>query len=242
RLCRAATRLCPQQNMSGEIFPVLLLTLRVAAVATLLVGPPAILLGYALARWHFPGKSLVSALVGLPLVLPPTAVGFLLLRLLAADGPLGRDALGFDLDLLLTWKAAVLAAATMSIPLVARTARVAFEGVEPRLEMMARTLGFSRLEAFVRVTLPLAARGLLAALILGFTRALGEFGATVILAGNIPGQTQTLAGAIFSAQQVGDDGRADGLMLVAIVIGLAAILSAELLSRDRTPREASHGS
>jgi len=225
--------------MSEDLSSVLILTLRIAAVSTLLVIVPAILLGYALARWSFPGKRLVSAIVGLPLVLPPTAVGSLLLRLLAVDGPLGRNALGFDLGLLLTWKAAVIAAATMSIPLVARTARVAFEGVEPRLEMMARTLGYSRLETFSRVTLPLAGRGLLAGVILGFTRALGEFGATVTLAGNIPGRTQTIASAIFSAQQVGDNARADGLMMLAIGIGLAAILAAESLASSVPSRRGS---
>ncbi len=215
---------------------VLLLTLKVATTATLLVVVPATFLGYALARWRFPGQRLLSALTGLPLVLPPTAVGFLLLRLLAVRGPLGRDTLGFDLGLLLTWKAAVLAAAAMSIPLVVRTARVAFEGVDPRLESMARTLGYGPLAAFLRVTLPLAGRGLLAGVILGFTRALGEFGATVTLAGNIPGRTQTLASAIFSAQQVGDHGRADALMLVALGLGVAAILAAELLA-DRRPAD-----
>ncbi len=219
--------------MNGELAGVLLLTLRVATVATLLVVVPATFLGYALARWKFRGKRLLSAVAGLPLVLPPTAVGFLLLRLLAVDGPLGRETLGFDLGLLLTWKAAVLAAGAMSIPLVIRTARVAFEGVDPRLETMARTLGYRPLEAFFRVTLPLAARGLAAAVILGFTRALGEFGATVTLAGNIPGRTQTLASAIFSAQQVGDDARADALMGVAILVGFVAILTAETLARDR---------
>lgn len=220
--------------MNGEIFTVLGLTLRVATVATLLVVVPATALGYALARFDFRGKRLVSAIVGLPLVLPPTAVGFLLLRLLAVDGPLGRETLGFDLGLLLTWKAAVVAAASMSIPLVVRTSRVAFEGVDPRLEMMARTLGLRPLEAFFRITLPLAGRGLLAAVILGFTRALGEFGATVTLAGNIPGRTQTLASAIFSAQQVGDSARGDLLMAVAVAVGFAAIFAAETLGRERT--------
>ncbi len=219
------------------LLPVLLLTLKVATVATLLVVVPATFLGYALARRRFRGRRLLSAVVGLPLVLPPTAVGFLLLRLLATDGYLGRETLGFDLGLLLTWKAAVLAAATMSIPLVVRTARVAFEGVDPRLEMMARTLGYRPLETFFRVTLPLAGRGLLAAVILGFTRALGEFGATVTIAGNIPGRTQTLASAIFSAQQVGDNVRADLLMLVAVAVGFLAILTSELLGRDRTVRK-----
>ena len=219
--------------MNGEIFTVLGLTLRVATVATLLVVGPATALGYALARFDFRGKRLLSAIVGLPLVLPPTAVGFLLLRLLAVDGPFGRETLGIDLGLLLTWKAAVVAAASMSIPLVVRTSRVAFEGVDPRLEMMARTLGLRPFEAFFRVTLPLAGRGLLAAVILGFTRALGEFGATVTLAGNIPGRTQTLASAIFSAQQVGDSARGDLLMAVAVAVGFAAIFAAETLGRER---------
>lgn len=214
-----------------SVLPVLLLTLQVAATATALVLVPATFLGYALARWKFRGQRLLSALVGLPLVLPPTAVGFLLLRLLAANGPLGRDTLGFDLGLVLTWKGAVLAAGSMSIPLVVRTAWVTFEGVDPRLETMARTLGFGPVSTFFRVTLPLAGRGLLAAVILGFTRSLGEFGATVTLAGNIPGRTQTLASAIFSAQQVGDAARADSLMAIALAIGFAAIVTAELLAR-----------
>lgn len=216
--------------MSGEIATVLFLTLQVATVATFLVLAPATLAGYALARWEFWGKPLLSAVVGLPLVLPPTAVGFLLLRLLAVDGPLGRETLGFDLHILLTWKGAVLAAAVMSWPLVSRTARVAFEGVNPRLELMARTLGYGPFITFFRVTVPLAARGLFAGVLLGFTRALGEFGATVILAGNIPGRTQTLASAIFSAQQVGDHATADLLMGIALAVGFAAIVSAELLT------------
>ncbi len=216
--------------MSAELAGVLTLSLRVAAVATLLVALPAAFAGYALARWRFPGKRLLSALVGLPLVLPPTAVGFLLLRLLAIDGPLGRETLGFDLALLLTWKAAALAACVMSLPLVARTARVAFEAVDPRLEAMARTLGHGPLATLRMVTLPLAARGLIAALILGFTRALGEFGATVIVAGNIPGRTQTLASAIFAAQQTGDSGQAAALIAVSLAVGLVAIWAAEALA------------
>jgi molybdate transport system permease protein len=222
--------------VTGDLLQILGLTLKVAAVATTGVLLPAIALGYGLARYEFRGKRLVSTVVGLPLVLPPTAVGFLLLRLLAVDGPLGRQRLGFDPDILLTWKAAVLAAAVMSMPLVVRTVRVTFEGVDPRLEQMARTLGLGRVRTFVRVVLPLSARGLLAATILGFTRAIGEFGATVTLAGNIPGRTQTLASAIFSAQQVGDGATADALMLVALGLGLVAIWSAEALA----PR-ATHG-
>lgn len=215
-----------------SLLDVLILTLQVAGVATLMTAIPGIGLGYALARYDFRGKSWISTLVTLPLVLPPTAVGFLLLRLLAVDGPLGRHTLGFDLGLLLTWKAAVVAGAVMSLPLVARTARVTFEGVDPRLEKAARSLGYSPWQVWLRVTVPLARRGLLAALILGFTRAVGEFGATVTLAGNIPGRTQTLASAIYSAQQAGHMDRADRLMLVALGLGLIAIWSSEWLASE----------
>jgi len=215
-----------------DVWTTLLLTVQVAAVATLITAAPCIALGYLLARRDFRGKQLVSALVGLPLVLPPTAVGYLLLRLFAVDGPLGKNSLGLDLDLLLTWRGAVAATAVMSIPLVTRTARVSFEGVDSDLEAMARTLGHSPAQTFLRFTLPMARRGLLAAVILGFTRAVGEFGATVTLAGNIPGQTQTLAGGIFTAQQVGDDSTATSLIAVAVVLGCGAIAASEWLSRS----------
>jgi molybdate transport system permease protein len=197
-------------------------TLRVALAATVLVAPAGIALGHALARRSFPGKSLVETLVALPLVLPPTAIGYLLLALFSRSGWLGERTLGFDPGLLFTWRAAVLASAVVALPLVARTARAAFEEVEPRYELMARTLGFTPWRAFVAVTLPLARRGLLAALALGFGRALGEFGATVIVAGNIPGRTQTLALAIFSEIQLGDTRAA--LRLVALTVALAFVL------------------
>jgi len=219
--------------LDASVLGALWLTLRVAALATAMVMVPGCALAYALARARFPGKSLVSALVGLPLVLPPTAVGYLLLRALARDGLLGPRVLGFDPGILLTWKAAVLASTVMAVPLVVRTARVTFEGIDPRLESLARTLGRPLLTVFFVVTLPLAARGLMAAAILGFTRAVGEFGATVTVAGNIPGRTQTLASAIFAAQQTGDDARALVLLTVSLVIGFAAILSSEALVRQR---------
>ncbi len=208
----------------------LALSLKVASVATLLVLVPATFVGWLLARKEFAGKSLVSALVTLPLVLPPTAVGFLLLELLADRGPLGRATLGIDLDVLLTWKAAVLAAAVMAAPLVVRTARVAIEAVDPRLEAMARTLGDRPLAAFVRCTLPLAARGLAAAAVLGFTRSLGEFGATIMIAGNIKDRTRTLASAIYSADQAGREREALVLLAIALATGLVAVLAAEWLT------------
>jgi len=204
-----------------------------AGVAMLIVMVPATLVAWLLARREFRGKRIVSSLFSLPLVLPPTAVGYLLLRLFAYDGPLGRGTIGLDLDVILTWKAVVVACAVMAMPLVVRTARVSFEAVDPRYEDIARTLGHGRAATFLRFTLPLASRGLLAALILGFTRALGEFGATIILAGNIPGRTQTLATAIFSAQQAGREGEANLLLGVALLAGFAAVYATEALSQNR---------
>jgi molybdate transport system permease protein len=209
------------------------LTLQVASLATLIILVPGVLLAYAFARFSFRGKRIASAIVGITLVLPPTAVGYLLLQILAADGPLGFRTIGFDLNILLTWKAAVVASSVMALPLVVRTARVAFEGVDPQLEQMARTLGFGPIKTFVFFSLPLASRGLIAAAILGFTRAVGEFGATVIVAGNIPGKTQTIASAIFSAQQVGNEKEAYFLLGLAIVIGFVAIFTAETLSESK---------
>ena len=219
--------------MTETTLDALRFTLLWASLATLLVMLPGTLLAYALARFDFWGKKAVSTVVSLPLVLPPTAVGYLLLRMFATDGPLGQETLGFDLNILLTWKAVVIACAVMSAPLVVRTARVSFEAVDPRFEGMARTLGHGRTTTFLRYTLPLAARGLVAAMVLGFTRAMGEFGATVIIAGNIPGRTQTLASAIFSAQQAGQEREANFLLIVALTVGFAAVFLTEYLSQDR---------
>ena len=212
----------------------LTLTLQVATTATLLVMLPGAALGYLLARRDFRGKTLLSALVTLPLVLPPTAVGYLLLSLLGDNGPLGRPSLGIDLDILLTWKAAVLASMVMAAPLVVRTARVTFEGIDPRFEAVARTLGHGPFAAFRRFTLPLAAPGLTAAAVLGFMRSMGEFGATVMIAGNISTKTQTLASAIWSAQQTGNDAAARVLLGVALLSGFAAIVLAERLAAPRS--------
>lgn len=217
--------------MSDAALLALGLSARVALCATLFILPPGIALGWLLARREVRGKAFLETVTALPLVLPPTAVGYLLLRLLARDGPLGVRALGLDLDLLFTWKGAVVAAAVMALPLVVRTARLAFEEVDPRLEAMARTLGLGPWRAFAAVTVPLAGRGLAAAAVLGFTRALGEFGATVIVAGNIPGKTQTLALAIFSDMQAGRDAEAMTLVGVTVVLAFAALWTVEILTR-----------
>jgi len=220
--------------LSSSALTALLISLKVSLVATLVVLPPGIALGLLFARRSFPGKSIVETLTYLSLVLPPTAVGYLLLSLLARRGPLGVNALGLDLDLLFTWKGAVLASAVMALPLVVRTARIAFEGVNPRLESMGRTLGMGPLRVLWEITLPLARRGLLASGILGFSRALGEFGATVIVAGNIPGKTQTLALAIFNDIQNGQDDEARRLVgLTAALAFLAIWISERLLSQRR---------
>lgn len=224
--------------MSGGLLAPLLLSLQVATLATLAVLPPGILLGHLLARRRFPGRSVVETLTFLPLVLPPTAAGYLLLLLLGRGGPLGADTLGFDPGLLFTRAGAALAAATMALPLVARSARAAFEQVDPRLEAMARTLGHGRVGTWLRFTLPLARHGLLAAAVLGFGRALGEFGATILVAGNIPGRTQTLPLAIFSEIQTGNDRAALALVGVTVALAFAAIWTVEALQRRARDRSA----
>ena len=214
-----------------EVVIPLWLSVKVATAATLLTLLPGIAAGRLLARRNFRGKALVETLVELPLVLPPTAVGFGLLVLLGRHGPLGRDALGFDPGLLFTWRGAAIAAAVMSFPLVVRTARLAFDAVDPRLELMAASLGMSPLRRLVAVTLPLARRGLLAAALLGFTRALGEFGATAVVAGSIPGETQTLALALFEDIQTGDHRSAMLLLAIATALAFAAIAAVGRLQR-----------
>lgn len=211
--------------MASALFLTVSASALAAAIALLFGGGVA----YLLARWEFPGKPLVASLCLLPMAIPPTATGFLLLQLFAANSPFG------GLDLLLTRTAVVLAGTVMAFPLVVRTCRVAFEGIDQRYEGVARTLGLTPLQVFRTVTLPLARRGLVAAYILGFVRAFGEFGATITIAGNIPGRTQTLAGAIYSAQHGGRDAEALALLVVSLLIGGAAILATELLARKGTP-------
>ncbi len=221
--------------MGGEL-SLVLFSLAVAALATVLILPPGVAVAYGLARWEGAGKGLIETVLVLPLVLPPTAVGLVLLELLARGGPLGRvlDALG--VEVVFTPKAVVLASAVMAFPLLVRSARAAFEEVDPRLVAVARTLGDTRVRAFFRVTLPLAWRGLLTGTLLAFSRALGEFGATVLVAGNIPGRTQTLALAIFHRTQLGQDAQALRLAGIATLVAFAAIYATEVLTRRRGAR------
>jgi len=215
---------------------ILALSLGVALAATLVVVPLGIAVAWAVARWEGRGKVIVESLLTLPIVLPPTAVGIVLLMLLAKDSLIGRLLESVGIDVVFTWKAAALAAAVMSFPLFVRSARTAFEEIDPRLLGIARTLGDSPLRAFYRVALPLARRGIIAGALLSFCRALGEFGATILIAGNIPGKTQTLALAIFQRSQTGHD--TDALRLVGLtsLIALAAVYASELFGPRRGDR------
>ena len=222
--------------MTAEEWEILGFTLRTAALSLLLIIPPGVALGWLLARRSWPGKTLIETLAALPLVLPPVATGFVLLRLFGRRGPLGAplyERLG--LDVVFTWRGVVVAMAVMSLPLLVRASRVAFEGVETRLEDVARTLGAGELRVLATITLPLAARGLLGGALLAFARALGEFGATIIVAGNIPGRTTTLALAIFHRIQLGEDGAALRLMAAAAIVAFVAVWLGEVLLRRGGP-------
>ena len=217
--------------MLGQALIPLLLTLKVALLATLLALVMGVAIGYLLARHAFPGRDVLDAICTLPMVMPPTVLGYYLIVLVGRRGWLGSwlwDT--FGITLMFTWQGAALAAAVVAFPLVFKSARAAFEGVEGQLEKAARTLGASELRVFFRVTLPLAWRGILAGTMLAFARALGEFGATLMVAGNIPGRTQTLSLAVYDAVQAGQDDLANFLVLVtSIVCVLILVASGKLL-------------
>jgi molybdate transport system permease protein len=215
---------------------VVLFTLKVAAVGTALILPLGVAVALGLARYRGPGKSAIETVLSLPLVLPPTAVGLLLLEALARRSPLGSSLAAHGIEVLFTGKAVILATSVMSFPLLVRSALTAFEEVDPRLVGLARTLGCGPLSAFFRVTLPLAWRGVLAGTVLAFSRALGEFGATIMIAGNIPGRTQTLALAIFQYNQAGRDERALALAGVTVALAFATLWTTEWITRRRARR------
>lgn len=206
-------------------------TARMAVVAVAAILPPALLLAWLLARRSWPGKALVETLVALPLVLPPVATGLILLQAFGRRGPLGAFLHRWGYDVVFTWRAVVVALAVMSFPLLVRSARVAFEEVPLRLEQVARTLGASEARVFLTVTLPLARRGLFGATLLAFARALGEFGATILVAGSIPGRTTTLSLAIYQRVQLGQDGAAYRLMAVSVALAFGAVWASERLLR-----------
>lgn len=202
-----------------------------ALVATAVALPPAVVLGWVLARRTFPGRSLLETLCTLPLVMPPVATGLILLRLLGRRSPVGRalDAAGFEI--IFTWKAVVVAMAVMSLPIILLTAKAGFQQLNPRFEQMAASLGASPLRVFFRVTVPLSGRSLIAAALLGFARALGEFGATIMIAGGIPGQTETLSVAIYRLTEIGREDDAMRLMLLSVVLAFIAMLASNHVLR-----------
>lgn len=214
----------------------LLLTLKVAGWATAINLVLGIGVGYAMAHGRFPGRDLLDATLTLPMVMPPTVLGYYLLVLIGSHGPIGAWLLEhFGIRLIFTWQAAVIAAAVVSFPLVFKAARAAFEQVDPQLEDAARTLGIGGAAVFFRVSLPLAWRGILAGLLLAFARALGEFGATLMVAGSIAGKTQTLSIAVYEAVQAGQDDVANFLVAVTSIACIAVLLSAGRLVPGRVP-------
>jgi molybdate transport system permease protein len=208
------------------------LSLWVSVWATLLAIPLALWVAYVLARKEFWGKSLLSALVHLPLVLPPVVTGYLLLIAFGRNAPLGRALESIGITLAFHWSGAVLAAIIMGFPLMVRAMRLAIEAVDPKLEEAAATLGATRKAVFARVTLPLIAPGILAGAVMGFAKAMGEFGATITFVANIPGQTQTLPSAIWSALQIpGGENQAVIMVLMACAVALGAVMLSEVLAR-----------
>lgn len=220
--------------MNGEAWQIVWFTAWVSALSTILILPFGLGLAWLLARYDWRGKSLVETFVSLPLVVPPVATGLILLKLFGRRGMIGGFLhRHFDLDVVFTWRGVLIALGIMSFPLLVRSARVAFEEVNPRLEQIARTLGAGNFRVFYTITLPLASRGIMSGMLLAFARALGEFGATIMIAGNIPGKTTTLSLAIFQSVQLGEDADAFRLLGVSVVLAFVAVFWSEWLMRRR---------
>ncbi|HEX3797069.1 MAG TPA: molybdate ABC transporter permease subunit [Verrucomicrobiae bacterium] len=212
-------------------------TVWISVLSTLLILPFGLAASWLLARRQWPGKSLVETFISLPLVMPPVATGLILLKIFGRRGAIGGFLHNhFDFDIVFTWRAVLIALCVMSFPLFVRSARVAFEEINPRLEEIARTLGAGNGRVFCTITLPLAARGIVGGLLLAFARALGEFGATIMIAGNIPGHTSTISLAIFQSVQLGHDDNAYRLLAVSVVLAFAAVWGSEcFLRRKKSP-------
>jgi molybdate transport system permease protein len=208
-------------------------TVLCAAAATALMLPAGVVLAWLLARGRFPGRTLVETFISLPLVMPPVATGLILLMLLSRRGSIGRLLERVGIDVVFTWKAVVLAMGIMGLPLLVRTARAGFEQVNARYEHVAATLGAPPLRVFFTISLPLAWPSVLSGALLAFARALGEFGATIVVAGSIPGETRTLAVAIYSFAETGQDAQALRLVLVSVAIAFAALWAANWFVQRR---------
>ena len=223
--------------MDIDILTALRLSLMVALSSTVLILPIGLALGWLMARRTWRGKVVVETLVTLPLVVPPVATGLILLWLLGRQGfPGGWLHRTFGVDIVFTRYAAILAAAVMAFPLLVRSCRSAFAEVDPRLEQVAQTLGAGFWRTFFTITLPMASRGVLAGIVLAFARALGEFGATVVVAGNIPGETATLSLSIYSMVELGRDRDALILMGFSVALAFLAVVGSEIIHRRRGGR------
>lgn len=223
--------------MTGEAWQIVFFTIKVSALSTLLILPFGIAVAWLLARRTWPGKAVAETVVMLPLFVPPVATGLVLLMLFGRHGSLGSFLQNaFGLEIVFTWRAVVIACAVMSFPLLVRTAQSAFQEVNPRLEEIARTLGASDWRVFVTITLPLALRGVIAGAILAFARAMGEFGATAVVAGMIPRKTMTISLSIYQNIQLGHDAAALPLLLVSIGIVFITVFCGQIISnRKRLP-------
>ena len=223
--------------MDATVGVALWLSLKVAGLATLLNIVLGTAAGFALARWRFAGRDVLDTVLTLPRVMPPTVLGYYLLVLLGRNGPIGGWLQNtFGINLIFTWQGAVIAAMVVTFPLVFKPARAAFEGVSPQLEQAARVLGLRERSVFFRVSLPLAWRGILAGVLLAFARALGEFGATLMVAGSLPGKTQTLSIAVYEAVQAGEDALANQLVLLISMVCILILLAVGRLARARDGR------
>lgn len=220
----------------GDVWIPLALSLKVALWATVINLVLGVAVAFGLSRWRSPARELVDSILTLPLVLPPTVLGYYLLVLLGRKGAFGGWLDRHGIELVFTWQGAVIASTLVAFPLVQKAARAAFEAVDPQLESAARVLGLREVAVFFRVSLPLAARGITAGALLAFARALGEFGATLMIAGNLPGRTQTLSVAIYAAVQAGHDDTAAIMVVVTSVTCVVALLLAGWLSPDHTRR------
>jgi molybdate transport system permease protein len=223
--------------VSREDWQLISFTARIAGISTLLVLPVGLALAWCLARLQWRGKALLETIVTLPLVLPPVVTGLALLKLFGRRGPIGRCLHEiFGLDVIFTWRAVVIALAVMSLPLLVWAARTALEEVDHAYEQIARTLGAGEWRIFFTITLPLARRGILGGTLLAFARALGEFGATIMVAGNIPGQTTTLSVAVYQYIQLGEDIHAWLLAGVSATLAFVAVLVASRYLARRQKR------
>ena len=222
--------------MTGEAWQIVFFTIKISALSTLLILPPGIAIAWLIARRDWPGKAVVETAVMLPLFVPPVATGLLLLMLLGRKGPLGSILNGLGIEIVFTWRAVVMACAVMSFPLLVRTAQTAFQEVNTRFEDIARTLGANEWRVFGTISLPLAARGIVAGAVLAFARAMGEFGATAVVAGMIPHKTMTISLSIYQHVQLGQDAAALPLLLISIAVVFITVLCGQIISMPKRLR------